>query len=129
MPPHDTWLRELSLAKEGLGALLVGGNGDAGGGGASGGGVALDEALLAPLDPAATAADLARTKDVLVQHAGILQVTTNGGGGWAGAWMGRVAVVRSSADWSSNEHSLQITHTNAFGAHCAFSFSRTAGCA
>ncbi len=54
LPPHDTWLQELSLQKEGLASLV--------------------EQDLLRADPSMLEQDLERTKELLVQHAGALQV-------------------------------------------------------
>lgn len=66
VPPHDAWLRELDLRQEGLAALL--------------------EPDLVAQDPSTANADLERTKDLIIQHAGGLQMmfwcyTCEGGAG------------------------------------------------
>mmetsp|Transcript_22905 Transcript_22905/g.58437 ORF Transcript_22905/g.58437 Transcript_22905/m.58437 type:complete len:440 (-) Transcript_22905:427-1746(-) len=54
LPPHDTWLHELDLKAEGLGALV--------------------DPDLVRADPSILDKDLAKTKEQLVQYAGALQM-------------------------------------------------------
>lgn len=54
LPPHDTWLHELDLKAEGLGSLV--------------------EADLLRADASLLDKDLAKTKELLVQYAGAIQV-------------------------------------------------------
>ncbi|KAL6756834.1 hypothetical protein V8C86DRAFT_2641855 [Haematococcus lacustris] len=54
LPPHDTWLRELDLKHEGLGGLV--------------------EVELLRTDPTLLDKDLGKTKELLMHHAGALQM-------------------------------------------------------